>query len=83
MGRTTSQHEHLTGPELVDAIAHHCSLDLLLDRDPHAEPYTDDEWLALITLEREARKLFHVKEEKKRMKKQGIEDVEPAQEDGE
>lgn len=64
-----------TGPELIDEIiADPNSLDVLLDRDPHARPYTDEELDRLIAVERARRTQLEIKEEKRKMKKQGIED---------
>lgn len=63
----------LTGPEQLAEIAQHVTLDALLDRDPHAVPYTDEEWLSIITQQRNARAHFNIKEERQYSRKQGVE----------
>src|SRR4051812_26268500 len=39
----SGQTEILTGPELISEIIKHPTLDIFLDRDPHAQPYSDEE----------------------------------------
>lgn len=65
----------LTGEEMMDRIlADPNSLDRFLDRDPHALPLTDLEILDLIRIERAKRVQWNIKQEKRAMKKQGIEE---------
>lgn len=61
-----------TGPELMDEVVLHTTLDALLDRSPYAIPYTDEEWLQIKVLQRAQRAHFNIKEERKYDKKQGI-----------
>ena len=65
----------MTGPELVEAIGTQATLDLFLDRDPHAQPLTDEELLRLIEVERKLRLEIQAKETKRADKKAGV--VEP------
>lgn len=65
----------MTGPQLVEEIGKQPTLDTLLDRDPHAKPYTDIEALAIIEAARRDRALFTIKEEKAKAKREGIEEV--------
>ena len=37
-----------TGPELIDQISQHPTLDEALDRDPHAKPLSDEELKVLL-----------------------------------
>lgn len=61
-----------TGKEWMDVITQHPTLDTLLDRDPHAVPYTDEELLRFIEIMRAQRALFNIKEQEARDKKAGI-----------
>lgn len=62
-----------TGKEWVEIIGKHPTLDELLNRSPYAKPYTDAELLRIVEIERAERALFNIKEEKVRMKREGIE----------
>lgn len=65
----------MTGPEMIDEIiADVNSLDRFLDRDPHAVPLSDAEVLELMHVERAKRTTWNMKQEKRQMKKQGIEE---------
>lgn len=61
-----------TGKEWMDVITQHPTLDTLLDRDPHAVPYTDEELLRFIEIMRAQRALFTIKEQDARDKKAGV-----------
>lgn len=50
------------------------SLDVVLDRDPHARPYTDQELEHLVQGERGRRALYQAKTEKAAAKRQGVEE---------
>lgn len=63
-----------TGPELVEEIARHPTLDEFLDRDPFAVPYTDDELVKRVKIERAERAALSLKSDSRRAKRQGIED---------
>lgn len=64
-----------TGPELIDKIGEFPTVDILLDRDPHAEPYTINALVQLVEAFRRDRARFNIKDEKKAAKKDGIEEV--------
>ena len=70
-----------TGPELMAEIASYPSLDLLLDRDPRAQPITDEELEALILRQRADRALFELRAQEKRDKKRGQEALAPTEEE--
>lgn len=70
---------HKTGPELLAEIGGHASLDLFLDRDPHAQPFSDEEFMQLIEVERKLRLEIQAKETKRAEKKAGIEPQETEQ----
>lgn len=72
----------VTGPELIDMIITFPSLDVVLDRDPHARPYTDQELEHLVQGERGRRALYQAKTEKAAAKRQGVEDPTPSLPDG-
>ena len=64
------------GTQLLEEIAQEPTLDRLLDRNCHIEPYTDDELMQIIQQERADRARWELKNEKRAMKKQGIEEEE-------
>lgn len=71
-------HEQKTGPELIDEITQEPTLDRVMDRSPFAHPLEDTEFLELIEFERHERAQFDLKDEKRKMKKEGIEETENA-----
>jgi hypothetical protein len=66
--------DQMTGPELMAYIAQFPTVDHYLDRDPYAQPLSDEELLLLVNKQRGERALFTLKEQKKRDKKAGIVD---------
>jgi hypothetical protein len=58
-----------SGPELVEEIGKHVTLDSVLDRDPHASPLDDSELRALVVTLRGERAAIEAKSEEKRQKK--------------
>lgn len=71
-----------TGPELIDIMVEHPTIDVLLDRSPYAKPYTDAELMQVIEAERRDRARFDIKSKKRQDKKDGIVD-EPELTEGE
>lgn len=69
------------GMELLDHIAEYLTLDALLDRNPHAIPYTEEELLRIVQLQRADRATFNIKQEAAKNKKAGIEDSDANEED--
>ena len=63
-----------TGPELLDTIIQSPSLDRLLDRDPRAVPYTDQDLMMIIAIDRKMRAQSRAKAETRKAKKQGVEE---------
>lgn len=61
-----------TGQEWVDIIAAHPTMDELLNRSPFAIPYTDEELMRMVEINRAERALFTIKEQKARDKKAGV-----------
>lgn len=58
-----------TGQELLEAIINDpraVTLDMVLDRDPHAVPSSDDELTRLVKTQRAERAMIDVKQEKKK-----------------
>lgn len=53
-----------TGPELLEEIGENPTLDQFLDRDPHSQPYTDEELLRQIEVERHNRLSYSIREDK-------------------
>lgn len=70
----------MNGPELLEQIILHPTLDTFMDRDPHTRPHTDEELRQLVEVMRKERAAFLVSEQKKKEKKQGIETVEEDEE---
>lgn len=58
-----------TGPELIEAIAAHPTLDVFLDRNPHAQPYSKEEWLETINNQRKERATFVIAQGARRDKR--------------
>lgn len=72
----------MNGPELLEQITLHPTLDLFMDRDPHAHPLSEEELRQLVEVMRKERAAFLVSEQKKKEKKQGIDiQEEPENED--
>lgn len=64
-----------TGPELMVELSAFPTLDLLLDRDPHAKPMSDAELELMVKRERAERAFQTFKQEAKKAKKQGVEEL--------
>jgi hypothetical protein len=71
-----------TGPELIDQIIEFPTLDVILDRDPHARPYTDQELEHLVQSERSRRAIYQTKLDKAASKRQGLTEPEKVEETG-
>lgn len=63
-----------TGVEMIDKILEENSLELFLNRDPDAKPYSQEELIAFLHSERAKRAGWTVKLEKAKAKKQGVEE---------
>lgn len=63
-----------TGPELLVEISQFPTLEILLDRDPHAKPYNDEELVQLVKRERLERAMASVKDDEKRNKRKAKDD---------
>lgn len=59
------------GPELMDRIVQHPTLDDFLDRNPHSVPLNDEELDQVIRFERLERAKWNVKLEKAEEKRNG------------
>ena len=64
-----------TGPEWLSDIGNDPTIDELLDRDPHARPYTRQQLLQVVEASRRERSLFNIKNEKREAKKDGVEEI--------
>lgn len=61
---------------MVVEIGEEPTLNRLLDRDPHACPYSEEELRQIVAVDRRDRARWNVKMETKAMKKAGVEEPE-------